>query len=391
MRRRRFTLGIALAFSAILLSYFVYTTRIANTLRRDAGSYSRIYFRVVQSAVSQDGLSFESMLELLDELYQIEIPVVLTDIDGLATDARNLPFEADLGDPVGQERVREYVARLDARSIPLVDSTLNLVVHYGEPVSLRRLKWIPWFQVALLLGALLLGGWAVREASRGERERLWTSMARESAHQMGTPLSSLSGWLELASGPEGLAGAEDVDVLAEMDADVRRLHKVSRRFELIGLAPELGRVDLAPVLEGLQRYFSARLPSLTSRVRLTLDLPPEGPVLRGSSTLLEWGFENLIKNALDSLAGREGEIRIAYAGLENDRAVLRVSDDGPGVPLGVRDRLFEVGVTTKEGGWGVGLSLTERIFVEMHGGSIQLEPTPSGASFRIELPLLGSA
>ncbi|MEN8143402.1 MAG: HAMP domain-containing sensor histidine kinase [Gemmatimonadota bacterium] len=391
MRRRRFALGIALAFSAILLSYLVYTTRIANTLRRDAGSYSRIYFRVVQSAVSQDGLSFESMLELLDELYKIEIPVVLTDVQGLPNDARNLPFEADLSDPAGQERVREYVARLDARSIPLVDSTLNLVVHYGEPVSLRRLKWIPWLQAALLLGVLLLGWWVVREASRGERERLWTAMARESAHQMGTPLSSLSGWLELAAGPEGLAGAEDVDVLAEMEADVGRLRKVSRRFELIGLAPELGRVDLAPILEGLQSYFSARLPSLASRVRLNLDLPPEGPVLRGSSTLLEWGFENLIKNALDSLAGREGEIRIAYVGLENNRAVLRVSDDGPGVPLEVRDRLFDVGVTTKEGGWGVGLSLTRRIFVEMHGGDIQLESTPGGASFRIELPLVGAA
>lgn len=221
---------------------------------------------------------------------------------------------------------------------------------------------------------------------RGERERIWSAMARESAHQMGTPLSSLVGWLEQLE--DRMPAAEgEVDLAAEMQADVGRLLKVSHRFELIGRSPSLERVQVRDVLRRLEDYFSKRLPTLGSSVRFRIQVPPDAPPVLGNRTLLEWAFENLIKNSLDALAGREGEIRIEYLGESWDRAVFRVSDDGPGVAPEVRKRLFEIGVTTKETGWGVGLSLTRRIIEKMHDGVIELEPSEKGASFRVELPV----
>jgi signal transduction histidine kinase len=176
-----------------------------------------------------------------------------------------------------------------------------------------------------------------------------------------------------------------------MESDVRRLLKVSRRFELIGRRPALEPVSVGTIVDQLRRYFSARLPSLGSQVRFSIEIPEDAPAVQGNETLLEWAFENLIKNSLDALAGHDGMIGVVYVGRVADRAVFRVFDDGPGVAHRIRGKLFEIGVTTKERGWGVGLSLTRRIIEEMHGGGIVLETSPDGASFRIELPVADAA
>lgn len=397
--RRLLPVAILLVFGAVLVSYLLYTWQIAEELRRDAAVFSRIYFQVVSATASPEGLTPEGELELLRELYGAGIPVVVTDLEGAPTTAVNLPFAADLETESGRAEIRDYVAGLDTRNAPLVDETSGFIVHYGEPAFLSRLKWIPWLQAMLLLAVFAIGVWMIRTTYQSERERIWSAMARESAHQMGTPLSSLVGWLELLDAPEPLdglaapagAGAEALDIRAEMRHDLQRLEKVSRRFEAIGRTPVLRPVDLPSLLRGLSRYFAARLPSLGGRVRLETDLPEIAPFVQGDEVLLEWAFENLVKNAIDSLAGRRGTIRIVYGGVNADRAVFRVEDDGPGVPERLRDSLFEVGVTTKSGGWGVGLSLARRIVVDVHDGALRLEPSDGGAVFCVELPIAEAA
>lgn len=395
--RRVVPLAIFFLFAAVLVSYLVYSRQIAEELRRDAAVFSRIYFQTVQAAASPEGFTAEGEFALLQELYALGIPVVQTDLEGNPTLSVNLPFQADLENSADRERVRQYVGQLDASNPPHVDEAAGFVVHYGEPAFLRRLKWIPWLQAALLLAVVGIGAWIIRTSYQAERERIWSGMARESAHQMGTPLSSLVGWLELLevdSGPDGsvlrydlgLPG-DEVDVREEMRHDVRRLEKVSRRFEAIGRAPELRPVDVPEMLRNLSRYFAARLPSLGGRIRLETELPEVAPTVQGEEVLLEWAFENLVKNALDSLAGREGTIRIVYGGVHAGRAMYRVEDDGDGVPEHLRGSLFDVGITTKHGGWGVGLSLARRIVVEVHGGIIRLEQSDEGAVFTLELPL----
>jgi signal transduction histidine kinase len=383
-RRRIVPIAILAVFAGILVSYVLYTQELADELRTDAQEFSWVYFQILQAAAS-DGLSAEGEFDILRRLTARGVPVVTTDETGAPTSVRNLPFEADLSDADDYARVEEYVSVLDQRNPPLVSPEAGMEVHYGEPAFLRRLKWIPWLQALLLVTVVGAGAWVVRTSYAAERERLWSAMARESAHQMGTPLSSLVGWLELMGADA--AAREDPTLYGEMRDDVERLEKVSRRFELIGHAPPLSPVSVHAILRRLARYFDARLPSLGERVRIELDLREPAPVVRGNETLLEWAFENLVKNALDSLAGREGTIRLAFVGLAGGRARYHVSDDGPGVPAEVRSSLFDVGVTTKSSGWGVGLSLARRIFVDMHDGDVRLRPTTSGASFEIELPL----
>jgi signal transduction histidine kinase len=392
--RRLLPVAILLVFGAVLVSYLLYTWQIAEELRRDAAVFSRIYFQVVSATASPEGLTPEGELELLRELYGAGIPVVVTDLEGTPTTAVNLPFEPKIETESGRDEIRAYVASLDTRNAPLVDETSGFIVHYGEPAFLSRLKWIPWLQAMLLLAVFAIGVWMIRTAYQSERERIWSAMARESAHQMGTPLSSLVGWLELLEAPEPTGGGtavgpgpDGLDIRAEMRHDLQRLEKVSRRFEAIGRTPVLRPVDLPALLRGLSRYFAARLPSLGGRVQIETDLPEIAPLVQGDEVLLEWAFENLVKNAIDSLAGRRGTIRIAYGGVNADRAVFRVEDDGPGVPERLRDSLFEVGVTTKSGGWGVGLSLARRIVVDVHGGALRLEPSDGGAVFCAELPI----
>jgi signal transduction histidine kinase len=390
--RRLVPIGIVAAFSAVLLSYLAYTWQLSQEMRANAAVFSRIYFQVVQAVTSAEGMTAEGELNLILQLRDLGIPVVQTDLEGNPTLVSNLPFDARLEDPAGVERVQRYVKRLDEANPPLVDVERNFVVHFGDPLYLQRLRWIPWLQAILLLGVVGTGVWMIRTSSRSERERIWTAMARESAHQMGTPLSSLVGWLELldaTAGPEGIR-PDGIDVLAEMEDDVRRLEKVSRRFELIGRRPALRPVSLHEVVGRVSRYFRSRMPSMRAQVRLEVEIPEDAPLVLGNETLLEWAFENLFKNSLDSLAGRDGLIRVTWLGSEGGMARFRFSDDGPGIDASLGNRVFDVGVTTKQGGWGVGLSLVRRIFVQAHKGSVALEPTETGASFAIALPLAGS-
>lgn len=387
LTRRRFTpLAILVVFAAVLISYILYTQQLADELRTDAGEFSWVYFQVLRAAAS-DGLTAEGEFEILRRLTARGIPFVITDETGAPTSVGNLPFEADLADADDYRRVQDYVQELDLRNPPLVSPEAGMEVHYGEPRFLRRLKWIPWLQALLLVTVVGAGAWVVRTSYASERERLWSAMARESAHQMGTPLSSLVGWIELMQSEP--SARSDASMYAEMQDDVNRLEKVSRRFELIGRPPPLGDVNVHEVLRRLARYFDARLPTLGSRVNIELDLREPEPVIRGNETLIEWAFENLVKNSLDSLAGREGTIRLAFIGLVDGHARYHVTDDGPGVPDEVRTTLFDIGVTTKQQGWGVGLSLARRIFSDMHDGHIQLRAPERGASFEIDLPLAG--
>jgi signal transduction histidine kinase len=388
--RRVVPVAVALVSAAVLLSYVLYTRQLNDVLRRDARVFGRIYANAFQGASTEPERRPELMFRILQESLKLEIPIVLTDSTGVPRSAANLPFDYDLSDPVSVRQVRTYVEGLDARSAPVGLPEYGIVIHAGEPLFLRRLKWVPWLQAAVLLVTVLAGVWVIYTSFRGERERIWSAMARESAHQMGTPLSSLVGWLEeVEAGSEaGALRHSGVDLVQEMKADVDRLLKVSRRFELIGRSPDLEAVRVQEIVRRLRDYFSVRLPSLGSRVSIRLDVPDAAPLVRGNATLLEWAFENLIKNALDALAGRRGTVTIAWLGSELGRSVYRVSDTGPGVDAAVRKRLFDIGVSTKERGWGVGLSLTRRIVEEMHGGRIELDAAEEGrgASFRIELP-----
>jgi signal transduction histidine kinase len=214
-------------------------------------------------------------------------------------------------------------------------------------------------------------------------------MARELAHQLGTPLSSLQGWLEVLKLPrrERPATLADADVADAIEEDLERLERISHRFELIGREPELESLSLRTVVHDLERYLAARLPKLGRGVDLVVDIPDGMPPVQANEVLLIWALENVVKNALDALAGRGGRISVYAREVGGGQVSLRIRDTGSGVDPEIRDKIFEPGITTKSGGWGVGLALSRRIVEGVHKGRIELLESSGGTTFQIRLPV----
>lgn len=394
MTRRGWYLALAASFAGLLVWYLAYTQRIVDAMRADQVVLTEVFAAVQAWASDPDpGSADETLFDLQRLVLESRVPLVVTGPGDTILAVENLPFEADPETPDGQQRIRAYIRLLPGQRSAVGDTT-DFHIHFGETPVVRNLRWIPWLQAGGLVLTALLGFLAVRVQRRAEAERAWAGMARELAHQLGTPLSSLEGWLELLRLPENERPQElDVSEIAGgINEDLVRLERVSRRFELIGREPELEVLPLSTVAGELEEYIRARLPRFGADIRLVVDIPDDLPPILGNRVLLVWALENLVKNSLDALAGRGGRIMI-YARSETPGYVtLRVRDTGPGVAAHVRDRLFEPGVSTKPAGWGVGLALTRRIFESMHHGRIELlERNRKGATFQVRLPVAGAA
>ncbi|HWJ22050.1 MAG TPA: HAMP domain-containing sensor histidine kinase, partial [Gemmatimonadaceae bacterium] len=279
-------------------------------------------------------------------------------------------------------RVLRYVRELDAQNPPVVEQGVG-TVHFGNPPLVRSLRVIPIAQAATLALLLAAGAYTIRTRGRAERERVWAGMARESAHQLGTPLSSLSGWIELLRDRD--SDELTATALQHMETDLERLERVAHRFERIGRPPRREKLDAGILADRVATYFRARVPTLAHTVAVTSARPNVPLEIEGDPVLLEWALEAITKNAIDALAGRGGKVDITTAPLADGGVRIRVADNGPGVPRELRSRIFEAGFSTKERGWGVGLSLAKRIVEENHGGRLLLANGDRGATFDVIL------
>ena len=388
MLRIKWPVALATLFVLLLGWYLLYTQQIVRALQRDAELLARIYGEVQEGVTSMEpGRADDALFNLQGIILESGVPMVQSGPGDTILYVANLPFEVDLSTRLGQARVRDYLETLDARRAPIGNPDL-VHLHFGDSPEVERLAWIPLLQAGGMLLTLFVGLTMVRYQRRAESERAWTSMARELAHQLGTPLSSLQGWLEVlklppAERPGSLGETEVADAIGE---DLERLERISHRFELIGREPELEPLSLRSVIRDLERYMVARLPRLGRGVELVVDIPEGLPLVMGNRVLLIWAVENVVKNALDALAGRGGKITIYARTVVGGWVSLRIRDNGPGVPPELRDTLFEPGVSSKSGGWGVGLALSRRIVEGVHDGRIELLDGVEGAAFQIRLP-----
>ncbi len=376
---RRVTPAVLLALGVLgLLGWYVsYTQRVVVGLRREAANSGQMYARVYQAlGDTSEEVANAALLELSRRIREIGVPVIVTDRRGNPTAAANLPFDAPLDDP----RVRAYVRELDRENPAITEPGIG-TVHFGHTPLVRGLRVIPIVQAALIAIALGVGLSLLRTRARAEREALWAGMARESAHQLATPLSSLSGWLELLHERDG--DPLTARAMAHMREDLERLERVAHRFERIGRPPRQDEVDLHSVAERIAEYFRARVPTLAHPVQIAVERAAEPALVRGDPVLLEWAVESLVRNAVDALAGRGGRIDLRVAKDSDGRVRLAVADDGPGIPLALRRRVFEAGFTTKPSGWGIGLPLARRIAEENHAASLALIPSTVGTVFEI--------
>ena len=391
MTARQWPVGLALLAIAVLGSYLLYTEQLVREFREEAEVQRRMYALVQEGLLSADpGAELQALTDLQSELTQLGAPIVAVNSEGVPNAVANLPFDVNLANAADRQRVLRYVEELDERNPPIVEPGRGSI-HFGSPPIIGRLRWAATLQVAGGILLLFVGYVVIRGALRSERERMWSAMARELAHQMGTPLTSLKGWQEVLRLPveERARLVPDTRLASEVGADLDRLERVSRRFELIGKPPALAAVRPEAVIRELERYLRPRLPKQKSGVDLRVRVAPDLPAMEANQVLLVWALENCVKNSLDALAGRGGRIRVVAAGQDGD-VRFAVSDNGPGIDPTVRDRLFDAGVTTKAGGWGVGLSLAQRIVEDVHGGRIRASTRPGGgARFEIRIPVAG--
>jgi signal transduction histidine kinase len=388
VRRGASFIVVAVGVVLLLGSYIVYTQRVVVELRREAERSGRMYARVFEALADPASDPSNALFELSRQIADSKVPVLVTDAEGNLAGAVNTPFDklAASGvhaDPrvAGNERLRRYIATLDRQNPPIVEAGVG-TVHIGDTPLVLGLRFIPLVQAGTLALLLLAGVYAVRTRGRADREKVWAGMARESAHQLGTPLSSLSGWLELLSERE-----EDplaAQAVQHMRGDLDRLERVAHRFERIGRPPRRDPVDVRRLVDNVGGYFRTRVPTLAHAVDIAASGGDEPLMIHGDAVLLEWALEALMKNAVDALAGRGGRIYITSARVP-EGVRIRVADDGPGIPREIRARVFDAGFSTKDAGWGVGLSLARRIVEENHGGQLLLVPSPRGATFDVIL------
>ena len=316
------------------------------------------------------------------------IPVIVTDEKGRVTTSRNLRLRYRTSrDSVKQ--VNEALARLKAggHSMRIALGTdevgdthaTALYIYYGQSLLLQRLAWFPYVQLGVVTVFLLVALLALLSTKRAEQNKVWVGLTKETAHQLGTPISSLMAWMAVMRETH-----PDDALIDEMEADVRRLEMVAERFSKIGSAPKLHPETVGPIVERVAEYIARRIPK---SVKLTVDLRDESELIPISAPLVEWVVEVLCKNAADAMPG-VGQIGIS-GGKVGNRYVIDVADTGKGIERKHHKTVFRPGFTTKQRGWGLGLSLAKRIIEEYHHGRIYvLRSAPGeGTVFRIELPI----
>lgn len=326
-----------------------------------------------------DGLDF--VFSQIVEPDRFSVPAIITDTALTYTVAtRNVEAEGDVLLALARE--------MDAVHGPIrVENPQGepQLVHYGESPLARLIRLFPYVQLAVVALFILVGYLGFSYVRRSEQSSLWVGMAKEAAHQLGTPLSSMIGWIELLRLDD--SGVPPDTVADELEQDVERLRRVADRFEKIGSRPELTPTPLAPVLERVVDYIRRRVPTSGPPVAITLDVPDD-LVVPLNAELFEWVIENLLKNALDAMeAGRTAHRIDVRAHAEAASVVIDVTDTGKGMDRATARHVFRPGFSTKRRGWGLGLSLARRIVESYHGGTLAVHATKpgEGATFRITL------
>lgn len=313
---------------------------------------------------------------------RFQVPRIIVDENG------EILFAKNVDGPQNQKLIDRYAAMHDPIEITLGGDQFSQkqYVYYGESPTVRYLRYFPYIQLSLLALLLGIGFVSYRAIARSEKSNLWVGMTKEAAHQLGTPLSSLYGWVELLR--EEKAGDDFTEhICDELENDITRLRDVADRFNKIGSKPELTRQKLKPILDEVVDYMEQRLPQLGKNVQVKREID-SGVQARVNSDLFQWAMENLIKNAMDAIKSTttSAYVSVKLQRVENE-VFIDVKDSGVGIEKKYQNEIFKPGYSTKKRGWGLGLSLTQRIIEEYHDGKLMIHESElgSGTTMRIVL------
>jgi len=381
----RFALVLFILASLVVVGVLFYSQRITDELlqreRKSVDLYAKAYEYITSEKSASSDLSF-----MFTEVVQtVDFPVILTDSLNNPIYTRNIQDSLLTPEEKSSLYQRELAAMDRAnKPIPITwkGRVLNYV-HYGESRLVGELRWLPYVELALAAVFILIAYIGFSYLKRSEQSNIWVGMSKETAHQLGTPLSSLMGWIERLK--EHSQGNPELDeTVSEVVRDVERLNKVTARFSKIGATPSLKEENLNEVIQGVIAYIAKRIPKSRS-VELRIDSTGE-VYATINRELFEWVIENLMKNALDAMEGPTGSISFSIQ-KQGKRTIVDVTDTGKGIDPKFQKDVFRPGFSTKKRGWGLGLSLARRIIENYHRGKLFVKQSApgKGTTFRIRL------
>lgn len=370
--------AVAIAISSLLVSHYL-VKDLSNEERQKMEVWAQA-LRALNHADENTDLTL--VLDVIQG--NNTIPVVILDSAGRVSDYRNIEMDEKTAAD-SESYVEQYGRKLFERDryikIYLGDSTRTRdyqLVCYDESLLLKRLSQYPYWQLGIVMIFAVVAIFALLSSKKAEQNKVWVGLSKETAHQLGTPISSLMAWVEILK-----ENHPDDELIPELDKDVKRLERIAERFSKIGSLPEPKEGSMNEVLNHVIDYMSRRT---SNKVEMVCHVPEQDVIVRMNTSLFEWVVENLCKNAVDAMEGN-GRIDLSLSE-EDSKVILEVKDTGKGIRKKDIKNVFTPGFTTKQRGWGLGLSLAKRIVEEYHKGRIFVKSSElgKGTTFRVELP-----
>ena len=369
--------AVLIAFASVVVSHL-----LISDLAKEEATRMEVWAEAMRSLNAADEhTDLALVLKVINENHTI--PVIVINRQGHVQTYRNVKLQGkNQADSIKDAVAQAQRMRTDGHVIRIMLDNRNdyIDVCYAESLLLRRLSWYPYVQLGVILLFAGLAVFALLTLKRAEQNHVWVGLSKETAHQLGTPISSLMAWMEIMK-----EAYPDDKLLFEMDNDVKRLQLIADRFSKIGSQPTPEQADLIAVLQRVVAYMDSR----TSRTVVIMLHASAGKVMLNLNvSLFEWVIENLCKNAVDALEGRSGRIDI-YVMQKEQTVAIDLVDTGKGIRQKDMKNVFRPGFTTKQRGWGLGLSLARRIVEEYHHGKIFVKQSEmgQGTTFRIILPV----
>lgn len=379
-RKSRWKIYMAGTGVVILLISIFYTTYLSKELAEGERYRVENFVLALEQASDTEKDIGDLSLQLQIIERNTKIPVIITDERDQIVDAINFGEELD----ENEKYLQGVIQKLNKNGFdPMVSSTTGNKIYYLESILLRQLRFFPLIQLILIAAFVGLGYIGFSNARRSEQNRVWVGMAKETAHQLGTPISGIVAWLENLRAIR--EDDEDViEIVDELRTDVGRLELIAERFSKIGSVPSLEPVNIYDELEKCRAYMQRRA---SRKVKFNFPDPNSSPLnVRLNPPLFDWVIENLLRNALDAMDG-QGSITVEVT--EEDQVVnIDVTDSGKGIPSSKFKTIFQPGYTTKKRGWGLGLSLSKRIVEEYHSGKIFVKKSEEGKGTTFSIRLI---
>ncbi|MBU8933729.1 MAG: HAMP domain-containing histidine kinase [candidate division Zixibacteria bacterium] len=395
-----FKVFLLLGVAIISVIFIWYTLEVIEQLKIGTRSQVDKYVKMWQMAANSP-TSGQELQFIFDEIIvKADFPIIVLDGDNEPIHWRNIDGVSPTDySPENLKLLREEAQQMMERNgaIPLMFGEDEVSYFcYGDTLAIRQLTLMPYIEIGIVLAFLAVAFIGFQNIKRSEERHIWIGMAKETAHQLGTPISSLMGWVEVMTGEaelsENLSDEEHArlkEAMSNMSVDITRLNRIANRFGQIGSVPEVNQCDMNQLVLDTVEYYRRRLPFEGKGIAICLQtnkLPP----LCVNAELFSWALENLLKNSIQAVDSRTGRIDISTELDQSGKfAIVSLTDNGPGISPAMARKVFRAGFTTKKRGWGLGLTLVKRIVEEYHGGRIILKRSQPGQTvFEITLPVV---